>query len=62
MENTSLPLGLEAFLLVATTAASCVLAYEAARRVGWLRPLFGLQPLRHRQAPPKLWSYAGAET
>jgi len=58
----NLPLGLEAFLLVATTAASCVLTYEAARRVGWLRPLFGLPPLRHRQAPPKLWSYAGAET
>jgi len=38
-----LPLGLEAFLLVAITVASCAATYEVARRVDWLRPLLGLK-------------------
>jgi hypothetical protein len=47
---------------VAVTAASCVLTYELVRRVAWLRPLFGLKSLPRRPPPPRLWSYAGAET
>lgn len=58
----NLPLGLEAFALVATTAASCVLTYEIARRTPWLRPVFGLQPVRRPPPRPRLWSYAGAES
>jgi len=56
-----LPLPLEALALVTVTAASCVLTYEAVRRVAWLHPLFGLKP-QVRRTPPRLWSYAGAET
>lgn len=41
------PLGLpawgEGLLLVVVTAAACFLGYEIVRRVGWLRPLFGLR-------------------
>jgi hypothetical protein len=39
-----LNLGLEAALLIAATVVSCFAAYEIARRVAWLRPLFGLKP------------------
>lgn len=34
---------LEGPLLIAATFAICLLAYEGIRRVGWLRPLFGLR-------------------
>jgi hypothetical protein len=43
LAKLNLPLALEAAILVAATAASCVITYEAARRSGWLRPLFGLK-------------------
>lgn len=43
LARRNLPLGLEAGLLIALTAASCFLTYEVVRRVGWLRPLFGLK-------------------
>jgi hypothetical protein len=35
---------LEAPLLILGTFAVCLLAYEGIRRIGWLRPLFGLRP------------------
>jgi len=42
------PLGLrplvEGPLLVAATAVTCVASFEIVRRVGWMRPLFGLAP------------------
>jgi surface polysaccharide O-acyltransferase-like enzyme len=42
------PLGLrplvEGPLLIAATAATCVASFELVRRVGWMRPLFGLAP------------------
>src|SRR5438552_3784893 len=42
------PLGLrplvEGPLLVAATAAICFASFEVVRRVGWMRPLFGLAP------------------
>ena len=31
-------------LLIAATVAACFASFEAVRRVGWLRPLFGLAP------------------
>ena len=44
------PLGLrppvEGPLLVAATVAICFASFEIVRRVGWLRPLFGLAPAR----------------
>ncbi len=33
----------EGVLLVLVTAATCLLSYEAIRRLAWLRPLFGLE-------------------
>lgn len=39
------PLALEAAALVAITVIACVIGYEAVRRVGFLRPFFGLRPL-----------------
>jgi hypothetical protein len=55
-----LPLPLEASLLIGATAASCWLGYEVVRRVGWLRPLFGLKPaaptpMAWRTAPFEPW-------
>jgi glucan biosynthesis protein C len=44
-----LPLGLEATLLVSATMASCIATYEIARRIGVLRPLFGLKSLNSRR-------------
>ncbi|MED5619091.1 acyltransferase family protein [Ideonella sp. BN130291] len=49
LARAALPLALEALLLVAITAAACVLGFEAVRRVPWLRPLFGLAPRAGRQ-------------
>jgi len=49
------PLGLrplvEGPLLVAATAAICVASFELVRRVGWMRPLFGLAPKAAARAP-----------
>ncbi|WP_119718181.1 acyltransferase family protein [Cognatilysobacter tabacisoli] len=39
----AMPPLLEGLLLVALTFAACFGAYEVIRRVGWLRPLFGLK-------------------
>ena len=44
--------GLEAAILVAATAATCFASFELVRRVGWLRPLFGLSA-RPGGAPAK---------
>lgn len=42
------PLGLrplvEGPLLIAGTAVTCVASFELVRRIGWMRPLFGLAP------------------
>jgi len=49
------PLGLrplvEGPLLVAATAAICFASFEVVRRVGWMRPLFGLAPKAAVKAP-----------
>jgi glucan biosynthesis protein C len=46
------PLGLrppvEGPLLIAATVAICFASFEIVRRVGWLRPLFGLAPAARR--------------
>jgi hypothetical protein len=40
----------EAPLLIAGTVATCGVTFEIVRRVGWLRPLFGLMPRALRPA------------
>ena len=52
-----LPLGMEATLLIAATTASCFMAYEVARRIRPLRPLFGLRPetASRPHSPAKDW-------
>ena len=35
--------GIEASIVIAGTAVACVVTYEIARRISWLRPLFGLR-------------------
>jgi len=39
-----LPAWLEAITIIGITAAACLGTFEIARRVAWLRPLFGLKP------------------
>jgi hypothetical protein len=39
-----LPAGLEASIVIGGTVAACALTYEIVRRIGLLRPLFGLRP------------------
>lgn len=45
-----LPPLLEGPLLVAATFALCLAGYEVVRRIGWLRPLFGLKHARSADA------------
>jgi glucan biosynthesis protein C len=32
-------------IIAAATVAGCFVTYEVVRRIGWMRPLFGLKPL-----------------
>ncbi|WP_298243272.1 acyltransferase family protein [uncultured Bradyrhizobium sp.] len=41
--GSGLPAGIEAFIVIIGTALTCVVTYEIVRRIGWLRPLFGLR-------------------
>jgi hypothetical protein len=43
LTKLGLPAGAEAAILVAVTAAACLIGYEIVRRVAVLRPLFGLR-------------------
>ena len=49
LAQLGLPLAVEVPVLVATTFGGCWLTYEAVRRVGFLRPWFGLKPLPRRR-------------
>lgn len=51
LKPLALPAGPEAMLIIAITALSCAVAYEIARRVGWLRPLFGIAADRRKRPP-----------
>jgi len=48
LNQVGLPAGIEAPLLIAVTAGSCWIGYQIVRRIGILRPLFGLKPERRR--------------
>ncbi len=43
LDQIGLPVWIEAPVLIATTLASCIVGYEIVRRIGLLRPLFGLK-------------------
>jgi len=44
LRGLGLPASIEASIVISGTLASCALTYEIVRRVGILRPLFGLKP------------------
>lgn len=46
LAKQGLPVVVEAGLLIAATAAGCLVAYEVARRIGWLGLLLGVKPER----------------
>lgn len=56
LTKLGLPVGVEAAILVLGTAAACFVGYEIVRRVGVLRPVFGLKPV----AAPRLSGKAEA--
>ena len=43
LRGSGLSAGVEAAIIIGGTAATCIATYETVRRVGWLRPLFGLK-------------------
>ena len=52
LHGRDLPLAVEASIVIAGTAAACVLSYEVVRRVAVLRPLFGLRKAASEPAMP----------
>lgn len=50
--------GTEFGIILAATVAGCAATYELARRVGWLRPLFGLRTLAKRGGGGKAFAPA----
>ena len=44
LRGSGLSAGVEAAVIVGGTAATCIVTFEIVRRIGWLRPLFGLKP------------------
>ena len=48
LAKPGLPVATEAGVLIAATFAGCFLAYEVARRIGWLGLLLGVRPERTR--------------
>jgi hypothetical protein len=43
LRGRGLSAGVEEAIIISGTAATCIATYEIVRRVGWLRPLFGLK-------------------
>ena len=58
LQPLRIPPLIEGPLLVAVTFACCFAGYEAVRRVGWLRPLFGLKPAGRPDSSPRRLSTA----
>ena len=53
LQPLRIPPLIEGPMLVVVTFACCFAGYEAVRRVGWLRPLFGLKPASRPDSPPR---------
>lgn len=51
LKPLALPVWQEAALIIAMTTLSCAASYEIARRISWLRPLFGIATDRRRRLP-----------
>ncbi|CAD5254086.1 Acyltransferase family protein [Bosea sp. 62] len=51
LKPLALPAGPEASLVIAIAALSCAASYEITRRIGWLRPLFGIAADRRKRLP-----------
>lgn len=49
LRGSGLSAGTEAAIVISGTAVTCLVSYEIARRIAWLRPLFGLR--REPRAP-----------
>lgn len=43
LRGSGISAGTEAIIIIAGTMATCIATYEIVRRIGWLRPLFGLK-------------------
>jgi acyltransferase-like protein len=52
LRGSGLSAGVEAAIILGGTAATCIATFEIVRRVGWLRPLFGLKGEAARPAIP----------
>lgn len=52
LRGSGLSDGAEAAIIIGGTAATCIVTYEVVRRVGWLRPLFGLKAETARSVVP----------
>lgn len=52
LRGSALSVGTEAAVIIGGTAAACIVTFEIVRRVGWLRPLFGLKAETARSAMP----------
>ena len=48
LQPFKLSVALEVIVLIIATFATCFVTYEIARRLGWLRPLFGLNANKGR--------------
>lgn len=51
LKPLALPAAQEALLVIAITALACAASYELARRISWLRPLFGIATDRRKRLP-----------
>ena len=52
LRGSGLLAAVEAAVIIGGTAATCIVTYEIVRRVGWLRPSFGLKPETAQPALP----------
>jgi glucans biosynthesis protein C len=62
LKPLALSAGQEASLIIAITALSCAASYEIARRIGWLRPLFGIASGRRKRLPASRLQPSSAST
>jgi peptidoglycan/LPS O-acetylase OafA/YrhL len=53
LKPLALPVGQEASLVIALTALTCAASYEIAKRIGWLRPLFGIAADGRKRLPAR---------
>lgn len=62
LKPLALPAGQEASLVIAITALGCAASYEIARRISWVRPLFGIAADRRKRLPASNLQPSNAST